>query len=234
MNHLAQRHLQEARPQRVERVDVAGAQESVAALAGLRVEQLTRRERALDTAGDAHAGGHERHAAAEHALEDRRAKWIVRRAEDHGVDLGIAERDTVPAYGLDHLLVEREAALDDRREIRTGDALQVNVRVGRLNCPLVGAAGDRGRRRQQPDPAGVAGDHRQLRRGRSTPITSASRLRERRCCSTASNAAALAELHAITSSLAPAASRCSAISIENASSSRWVRSPYGNRAVSPR
>ena len=33
VDHLAERHLQEARPQRVERVDVAGAQESVAALA---------------------------------------------------------------------------------------------------------------------------------------------------------------------------------------------------------
>ena len=37
--------------------------------------------------------------------------------------------------------------------------------VGRLDSPLVGQARHRGRRRQQPDPPGMARDHRQLRRG---------------------------------------------------------------------
>ena len=47
MDHVAERHLQKARAERPERVDVGGAFEPVAALAGLRVQQLTRGERAL-------------------------------------------------------------------------------------------------------------------------------------------------------------------------------------------
>ena len=39
VDDLAERHLQEARPECLERLDVGGAAEAVAALAGLRVQQ---------------------------------------------------------------------------------------------------------------------------------------------------------------------------------------------------
>ncbi len=66
------------------------------------------------------------------------------------------------AHGLHHLLVEREAALDDRSQIGTGDALQVNVRIRAVHRALVGLAGHGGRRGHQPDPAAVAAGHGQL------------------------------------------------------------------------
>ena len=112
------------------RVDIAGALEAVVALAVTRVEQLTRGERALDRARDAGPGRDERHLAAEHPLEHRRAQRVVGGAEDHGVDVGGTQRRAVGADGLDHLLVEREAGLDDPRQVRAGHALEVDVGIG--------------------------------------------------------------------------------------------------------
>src|SRR3954447_18651171 len=70
--------------------------------------------------------------------------------------------------------------------------------------------------------------------GRTTPMTSTpsvvSAMRRLR----AGSAAAVMELQATTSSLAPRASSSSAISSAKASSSAAERSPYGKRAVSPR
>ena len=123
-------------------------------------------------------------------------------------------------HDLDDALVEREAALNDRRQVRAGHALQVDVWIQRRHRPLVraGSPPSPASRADRPGRVWLA-DHRPCAAGRRTPITSTSRPLAARCRSTASTAAALAELHAITSSLAPAATKCSAISIENARSS---------------
>ncbi len=128
---LAERHLQEARPELPERLDVSGALEPVVALAALRVQQPARGERSLDAARDAGARGDQRDVAAE------RSAAASARPAGSGCSRGSpcrprrAQRRAVAADRLDDVLVEREPALDDRREVRAGDALQVHVRVGR-------------------------------------------------------------------------------------------------------
>ena len=57
---LAERHLQEARAQRAERVGVAGAQEAVVALAGAPRGEVARAERVLDLARERGARGDDR------------------------------------------------------------------------------------------------------------------------------------------------------------------------------
>ena len=90
-------------------------------------------------------------------------------AQDHGVHLSIAQRSAVAADGLHHLLVEREAPLDDRGQVRAGHALQVNMRIGGRDRLLIGPGGHRGGRGQQSDPAGVAGHYGQHGRGGDHP-----------------------------------------------------------------
>ena len=70
--------------------------------------------------------------------------------------------------------------------------------------------------------------------GATTPITSSVASRAATCASSAGSAAAVAELHATTSSFAPRWSSSSAICSAKPSSSTGERSPYGKRAVSPR
>jgi hypothetical protein len=64
----------------------------------------------------------------------------VRAAEDHRVDARLAQRLAVAAHRVDDALVEREAALDDRREVRARHRDEVDVRVGVVDRALVGAA----------------------------------------------------------------------------------------------
>ena len=96
VHDLAQRHLQEARPERLERLDVAGAEEPVAALVRRRIRAArarparARRCRATPAPEVTSVtprpsvrwsiGAHER---------------VVRAAEDHRVDLGRAQRHAV-------------------------------------------------------------------------------------------------------------------------------------------
>src|SRR3954454_2685548 len=70
--------------------------------------------------------------------------------------------------------------------------------------------------------------------GPTTPTTSSASLRAATCASSAPSAAAVAELHATTRSFAPRPSSSSAIWSAKPSSWSAERSPYGNRAVSPR
>src|SRR5919199_5811829 len=99
---LAERQLQEACAERAERVDVAGAQEAVIALAvGPRVAEVARAERVLHLAGERAARRDDLDAAAEHALEHRPDQRVVRAAEDDRVDRRRPQRRDVAAYGLD-------------------------------------------------------------------------------------------------------------------------------------
>src|SRR5256714_392141 len=70
--------------------------------------------------------------------------------------------------------------------------------------------------------------------GPTTPTTSSASLRAATCASSAPRAAEVAELHATTRSFAPRPSSSSAICSAKPWSSAAERSPYGNRAVSPR
>ena len=162
----AERHLQEARAERGERVDVAGREERVVALAAGRVAEPARAEDVLDLAGERRAGGDDLDAAAERALEDRAHERVVGAAEDHGVDARLAQRRAVGAHGVDDAAVEREAALDDRGQVRARDRGDVDERVGVADRALVGAARDRGRRGEQPD-AAVARRRHRLHRARA-------------------------------------------------------------------
>ena len=133
---------------------------------------------------------------------------------------GVAQRRAVAAHGVDAALVEREAALDDRREVGAGDARQLDVRVDRRRSRAR-------RRRWRPSPASRAArcarcaSRRPPARasGSTTPITSTPSV----VCSirsrSAGSAAAVAELQATTSSFAPRASSSSAIWSEKRSSS---------------
>ena len=88
----AERQLQEARALRAEGVGVAGAEEAVAALAGRRRGEPARAERVLDLTRERRAGGDDLDAAAEHPLQHRAHERVVRAAEDHRVDAGLAQR----------------------------------------------------------------------------------------------------------------------------------------------
>ncbi len=67
--------------------------------------------------------------------------------------------------------------------------------------------------------------------GRTTPTTGTT---PSSSAFTVSNAAAVAELQAITTSLAPRSTSTDDSSWAYERSCCWLRSPYGNRAVSPR
>ena len=86
-------------------------------------------------------------------------------AEDQGVDPRALERRAVGAHRLDHLLVEREAALDDRREVGGRDLGHRELAALGAERPQVGAARDRRRRREHADPPGVGDRGRDLRLG---------------------------------------------------------------------
>ena len=88
-------------------------------------------------------------AAAEHPLEHRADQRVVRAAEDHRVDPRLAQRRDVAADGVLHPLVEREPALDDRREVRARDGDR-GPRAGRPR------RSPRRRRRCRPSPASRA------------------------------------------------------------------------------
>ena len=99
--------------------------------------------------------------AAEHALEHRAHERVVRAAEHDGVDPGGAQRLAVLADRVDHVLVEREAGLDDRRQVGARDRREPHERVGVGDRPRVRAALDGRRRGEQPD-AAVAGRRHRL------------------------------------------------------------------------
>jgi len=103
------------------------------------------------------ARGDELHARPEHPLEHRAHERIVRAAEDHRVDVRLAQRPAVAAHGVDEALVEREAALDDRREVGARHGRQRHVRVDGGERLGVGAAVDGRRRGKQPDAPGLGG-----------------------------------------------------------------------------
>ena len=65
----------------------------------------------------------------------------------------LAQRRAVAAHRVDDAAVEREAALDDRGQVRARDRRDVDERVGVGDRALVGAARDRGRGGEQPDAA---------------------------------------------------------------------------------
>ena len=147
--------------------------------------------------------------------------------------LGCAQRRAVPADGLDDLLVEREPAPGSSAP-GPGRRRSRGERAGRPRGPRAR------RRRWRPSPASPAARSgrcgcRRPPAGWRAPRRRSRRRRRRgarRCAARASSsAAALAALHATTSSLAPASSRWSAISIENVSSSGLravaVREPRG-------
>ena len=77
----------------------------------------------------------------------------MRTAEDHGVDVRFAQRRAVGAYGLDDPVIEREALLDDRRQIGAGDARQCRRRErGRARRGRRLRSHRRGRREQADPP----------------------------------------------------------------------------------
>ena len=131
----------------------------VRALAAARGLEPARLEDPLRRRGERVAGGHQAHVAAEEALQHRPHERIVRAAEDHRVDPGAPQRRAVGAHRLDDLLGEREAALDDRRQVRRRDLGHGELAVLAAERPQVGAAGDGRRGRQHADPARV-GDRR--------------------------------------------------------------------------
>ena len=131
-------------------------QEAVVALHGGRVAQPAAAEHVLDLPRDRVAGADDLHAAAEHPLQQRPDQRVVRAAEDHRVHLRLAQRPRVVAHRLDHLGVERRAALDQRHQPRAGHPGHGHERVRRRDRLLVGAAVDRRLRGHVAD-AAVAG-----------------------------------------------------------------------------
>ena len=140
-------------------------EEGVVALAAGGVAEPARAEHVLDLARERRARGHDLHPAAERALEHRAHERVVGAAEDHGVDLRLAQRRAVAADRVDDAAVEREAALDDRGQVRAGDRGDVDERVGLGDRALVGAARDGRRRGEQPDAAVARRRHRLHRPG---------------------------------------------------------------------
>ena len=136
------------------------------------------------------------------ALEHRAHERVVGAAEDHGVHAGALER---PAGALD--AGERAVVDLAARPGSAGPARPRRPRAARrpgaasASARGVGAAGHRGRRGDQPDPAVARGRggqprlRRRPRRPRARCRSSSSR--------SAGSAAAVAELQATTSSLAP-------------------------------
>ena len=216
-------------------VGVAGAQEAVLALAARRGLRARGRRARLDPARDRLAGRDQRDAAAEHALEHRAHERVVRAAEDHRVDARLAQRLAVAAHGVDDLLVEREAGLDDRRELRARRPRSASTcGSAARERALVGADRDRRRRGEQPDAAVARRRHRRSAPGWTTPITSMPSV----VCHSAR--AARAAPRRSPSCRRPRAASTGARAAPRRSGARSPElrrpsaSPYGNRAVSPR
>ncbi len=147
-------------------------------------------------------------------------------AEDQRVDFGALQRRAVGASHRQHLLVEGRAVLDERRQVG-------GLHLGHLErAPLpfegspVGAALDRVRRRQHPDPAAVGDrrgdlglrlDHRHHLHPACSPPTSRA----------TSVPIEVAVLQAITSSLAPRSSSSSAIEPDPFTQAVDVARPVG-------
>ena len=93
------RELEEAAAHLAEELRVARGQEAVRALAAVLVLDPLPRERLRDLARGLLRREDERHAAAEHALEDRADERVVRAAEDDRVDVRLLERRRVLAHG---------------------------------------------------------------------------------------------------------------------------------------
>ena len=229
---LAHRELEEARADGAERLGVGGAEEAVLAPAVLVALQAALAQRDLDLVGDRLARADDLDPAAEAALEHRPDERVVRAAEDDRVDVRVPKRIAVRLHLSDDAIVDLAARLDQRRELGARDRMEVSVPAGLGERLLVRAARDGGLGGEQAHLA-VARSPRREPRLRPDHGDDPHLGRPARAGASGS-AAAVAELHATTSSFAPSASRIRASSSANASSSSRERGPYGKRAVSPR
>ena len=127
-----------------------------------RAGEAGRLEGALDGGGDRVAAADQAHVAAEDPLQHRRHQRVVGAAEDQGVDLGPLQRRAVGAGHLHHALVEGRAVLDEGRQVGRLDLGHLERAALGLERAPVGAALDRVRRRQHPDPAAVGDRRRDL------------------------------------------------------------------------
>ena len=134
----------------MERRRLARAEEAVGALAAGRAVEPARAERVLDLARQRGARRDYRRLRTEHPLDDRPHERIVRAAEDHRVDAGLAQRGAVAAHLLDERLVDRRL-LDSHREVATRHRDDLDERVDRGDRVGVCAGRDRGRRAEHAD-----------------------------------------------------------------------------------
>ena len=176
---------------------------------------------------------HEANVAAQDPLQERAHERIVGAAEDHGVDVRAVQRRAVGADVVHHRLGEREAALDDRREVGRRDLGDVEPAVLLGERAQVGAALDGRRRREHADPpesviAAAISASGSITATTSTPARRRDLARARRGRRVA------AELQAITTSFAPRSSRNRVLRSTHSRSSSSVLAPYGKRASSPR
>ena len=151
------------------------------------------------------AGGDQADVAAQDPLQHRGDQRVVGAAEDHGVDVGSLQRRAIGAHRLDHALVERKAVLDYRREVVRLDLDHLQPRPCLCKRPAVCPALDRGRRRENPDPAGLGdrGGDLGLRLDHADDLDPGSPA----ISEAVSRPAAVAELQAMTSSFAPRSSK---------------------------
>jgi hypothetical protein len=84
----------------------------------------------------------------------------VRAAEDHGVDLCLAQGRDVLAHGVHDGVVDGAPALDDRGQVRARHGGERYVRVDDGEGLGVRAAGHRRRRREQADAPAARAGHR--------------------------------------------------------------------------
>ena len=155
------------------------------ALAGLDVLDAFPRECLGHLAGRLLGREDERHAAPEHALEDRADERIVRAAEDHGVHVLGLQDVGVLANRCRGLLPERIVALDQRDELRAGNGEHLHARVERAHEVPVAPARDRRLGGEEPDASVARREDRSMGLGRDDADHGHGELplevRERRC-----------------------------------------------------
>jgi len=101
------------------------------------------------------AAADQSYVAAEDALQHRRDQRVVGATEDQGVDLSALQRRAIGTGHLEHALIEGGAVLDEGRQVGCLDfGYRKRPSLGLQGAP-VGAALDRVRRCQHPDPAAV-------------------------------------------------------------------------------
>ena len=165
MFDLADGQLQEPPAHLSEPLGIAGRQEGVRALALRPVLDSLARERLGHLARRLLGGEDERDAAAEDPLEERPEDRVVRAAQDHGVDLGLAKRLGNLAHCFGGLIPERVVAFDQRHESRAGDRGHLHAGIDAPDQLGVAAAVHGCLGREQADAPVPGGERGRVRLG---------------------------------------------------------------------